>query len=135
MTAQQKPRGGSRPRLTHFEVRRGSVLRLRLAVADDALAEAGDELGALIKKIAPSTSTRVVAPPPALPAPAPGAITVASTAEEFDVSPEHRNDDVDFHARLRERLAEMFGSLCDTGLDDVLEIAREERARRADGGN
>ena len=56
----KKPRP-ARVRLTHFEIKRGDRLRLRIAVADDALAEVGDELGALIKKMAPGTQTAVEA--------------------------------------------------------------------------
>jgi hypothetical protein len=126
---------GTRPRLTHFEIRRGSTLRLRLSIADDALAGAGDELGALIKKIAPNAvSTSVIAPvapiPPAPimsappPAPETGMIKVTSVSH-----------DDEYHACLRERLTTMFSSLCDASLADALEIAGQERARRAEGGN
>lgn len=111
----------SRARLTHLEVRRGNNLRLRIAVADDALAELGDELGVLIRKIAPSTRTAIVAPPVADP-------------DDFIVSPTHANDDR-YHETLREHLTELFSSFCDRSLADALEIAREERARRAEGGN
>ncbi len=113
----KKPRR-PRVRLTHFEVRRGESLRLRVAVADDAVAEVGDELGALIRKVAPSAQTIAVDPEP-----------------EFVVSRLHADDDDDYHASLREHLAALFGSLCDAALADALEIAREERARRAEGGN
>ena len=109
-----------RVRLTHFEVRRGETLRLRIAVADDALAEVGDELGALIKRIAPSTRTTIVEP---------------ISESDFVVSQAHNEHDAVYHAQLRERLAELFSSLCDTGLQDALDIAREERDRRAEGGN
>ncbi len=113
----------ARVRLTHLEVRRGDALRLRIAVADDALAEIGDELGMLIKKIAPSTQTAVVA---VVPAPEP---------VDFVVSQAHAEHDGNYHATQREHLADLLVSLCDTGLADALEIAREERARRAEGGN
>lgn len=114
----------SRVRLTHLEVRRGSHLRLRIAVADDALAELGDELGALIKKIAPSTRTVIVEPPVPVPGP-----------NDFLVSPTHADDDESYHETLRGHLTELFSSFCDRSLADALEIAREERARRAEGGN
>ncbi len=112
-----------RVRLTHLEVRRGEALRLRIAIADDAIAELGDELGALIKKLAPSTQTSVV---PAAPQP-----------NDLVISRSH-DDDADnthYHANVREHLVELISSLCDTSLADALEIAREERARRAEGSN
>lgn len=109
-----------RVRLTHLEVRRGEALRLRIAIADDAMAEAGDELGALIKRISPSTRTGVVAerPPP-----------------DFVISPQYTDHDDAYHATCREHLAGFFSALCDTSLADALEIARVEYARRAEGGN
>ena len=109
-----------RVRLTHFEVRRGTTLRLRIAVADDALAEAGDELGALIKRIAPSTQTTILEPVP---------------ASDFIISRAHVEHDGDYHTKLREHLVELFTSFCDTALEDALDVAQSERARRADGGN
>jgi hypothetical protein len=118
---QKKASRRPRVHLTHFEVRRGDRLRLRIAVADDALAEVGEELGALVKKIAPSTQTTVI-PTPIDP-------------DDFVVSPQHNNDDATYHARLREHLTALIDSLCDESLADALEIAREERARRAEGGN
>jgi len=129
VSAAVKARSGARrdrrvrPPLTHFEVRRGGTLRLRLAIADDAIAEAGDELGALLRRIAPC---------PAAPA---ASQDVPAEMVDFVVTPEHPPDDAAYHAGLRERLAELFSSLCDTSLADALEIAREERARRAEGGN
>jgi hypothetical protein len=125
-----------RARLTHFEVRRGGVLRVRISIADDAIAEAGDELGALVRKVAPCAASRgVVAPEPVVTSQ--GAIAVVSSAppSDFVVSPEHGTDDESYHAGLRERLAELMGSLCDASLADALEIARQESARRAEGGN
>jgi len=110
----------SRVRLTHFEIRRGETLRLRIAVADDALSEVGDELGALIKRIAPATQTAVVEP-------------VAEP--DFVVSREHVEHDASYHAELRGHLADLFSSLCDTALQDALDAARQERDRRAEGGN
>jgi len=121
--AAERPRKKARPprvRLTHFEVRRGETLRLRLAVADDALAEVGDELGALIKRIAPSTQTSSVE---SIPEP------------DFVVSRAHVEHDTAYHAQLREHLVELFRSLCDTALNDALDVARNERDRRAEGGN
>lgn len=113
-----------RVRLTHFEIRRGESLRLRIAIADDAIAEVGDELGALIKRIAPSTRTAVVPPP-----------EPEFEADEFMISPRHANHDDNYHADLRAHLVELLGSLCDASLADALEIAREEQARRDEGEN
>ena len=123
MPAPQRPRKKARPprvRLTHFEIRRGETLRLRIAVADDALPEIGDELGALIKRIAPSTQTAIVEP-----VPEPG----------FVVSRAHAEHDAAYHAQLRDHLVELFSSLCDTALEDALDVARNERDRRSEGGN
>jgi hypothetical protein len=127
----KKPRG-PRVRLTHFEIRRGNILRLRIAINDDAIAEVGDELGALFRKIAPgAVSTSTVSN-----AVASGAIEVvlSEPPSEIIIMPQHTDDD-GYHAALRARLAELFGSLCDASLADALEVAREERARRVDGGN
>jgi hypothetical protein len=120
----RKREQASRVRLTHLEIRRGKNLRIRIAVADDALAEVGDELGALVKKIAPSTRTTTIAATPSEPDP-----------DDFVVSRMHADDDDAYHATLREHLAELISSLCDTALADTLKIAREESARRAEGGN
>ena len=119
-TAERSSRARRKPRvrLTHFEVRRGETLRLRIAVADEALAEVGDELGALLRRVAPSTRVAVVQPEP-----------------ELVVSREHSEHDVEYHEQLRGHLAELFGSLCDAALDDALDAARRERDRRAEGGN
>ena len=117
------PRRGPRVHLTHFEIRRGERLQLRIAIADDAVAEVGDELGALIKKIAPATRTAIVQAP----------LPVEAPAETILTSTQHDPNDPAYHAKLRGHLAELFGSLCDTALADALEIAREERARRAEG--
>jgi hypothetical protein len=121
-----------RVRLTHFEIRRGETLRLRIAVADDALAEVGDELGALIKRIAPSTRTTIVEPvhePDSVPD------LLATRGEDFVVSRAHVEHDAAYHAQLREHLVELFSSFCDTALEDALDVARNERDRRAEGGN
>lgn len=111
-----------RVRLTHLEIRRGETLRLRIAIADDAMAEAGDELGALIKRISPGTRTTVI-PEPVPPPP------------DFIILPQSVPHDAAYHAALRDHLAGFFGELCDTSLADALEIAREESARRSDGMN
>lgn len=117
MAKTQKKARGSRSRLTHFEVRRSGALRLRLAIADDALPCVGDELGALLKKIAPgAVATRAVN------APSRPVIVIPSEVEVY-------------HAELRARLTELFSSLCETSLSDALEIARREHARRAEGMN
>ena len=118
----KKTRGPRAPRvhLTHFEVRRGETLRLRIAIADDALAEVGDELGALIKRIAPSTRTSIIEPIP---------------EPDFLVSRAHVEHDAAYHDELRDHLVALFTSLCDTGLEQALDVARNERARRAEGRN
>jgi hypothetical protein len=126
----KKPRG-TRACLTHIEVRRGDVLRVRIAISDDALTEGGNELGALIRKIAPSTKPAVVAEP----------VVVADVqgadedVADFLISRQHTDDDGAYHAGVREHLAGLFSSLCDTSLADALALAREESARRAEGGN
>jgi len=63
-TRPRKRARGPRVQLTHLEVRGGETLLLRIAIANDALAEVGAELGALIKKIAPSTRTSIAVPTP-----------------------------------------------------------------------
>ena len=124
----KKPRG-PRVRLTHFEVRRGGTLRLRIAIADDALAEVGDELGALLRRIAPSTRTTatILDPVPDEPGWLP--------EPDFVVSRAHSEHDAGYHAQLREHLVALFTSLCDTALEDALDVGRHEHARRAEGGN
>jgi hypothetical protein len=117
--ARKKARG-SRVRLTHLEVRRGRNLRLKITVSDDVLAEFGNELGALINKISPGTQEQTSGGP---------------GPSEVVISREHSDNDGDYHASVREHLVDLFGSLCDTSLADALEIAREERARRTEGGN
>ena len=114
-----------RVHLTHIEVRRGAALRLRLAIADDAFAEVGDELGALLKKLAPGTSIRTLTPETGVPI----------EAEECVVTPEHDEDDLEYHAGLRARLTNLFSSLCDELLSAASEIARDERARRVARAN
>lgn len=119
--SRKKPRQ-PRVRLTHLEVRRGGALRLRIAIADDALAELGDEFGAFIKKLTHGTQTA-------------DAITSTPQQEEFVVSRVHPDDDTHYHANVREHLVGLFSALCDTSLADALEIAREERERRTEGSN
>jgi hypothetical protein len=122
----KKPRA-ARVRLTHLEVRRGATLCLRIAVADDTLAEVSDELGALIKKIAPSTP------------PSDGSVirsvVDAVESEDFLISRQHTGDDAVYHAGVREHLAGLCNVLCDESLADALEIVRAERDRRSEGGN
>jgi hypothetical protein len=123
MPVAERPRKKTRAprvRLTHFEIRHNKTLRLRIAVADDALAEVGDELGALIKRIAPSTQTTIVEPVP---------------EPDFVVSRAHVEHDASYHDQLREHLVVLFSSLCDTALEDALDVARNELDRRAEGGN
>lgn len=117
-----------RVRLTHFEIRRGETLRLRIAVADDVLADVGDELGALIKRIAPSTQTSIVQP-------VTEPIAEPVFQPDFIVSRAHVEHDASYHAELREHLVGLFSSLCDTALADALDVARNESDRRAEGGN
>ena len=116
---------GPRVRLTHMEIRRGDTLRLRIAVADDAMSDIGLELGALIKKIAPSAPAVAVMPEQ----------DVAEVVSEAFVSEVHAEHDHAYHANLRAHLAGLFTSLCDESLADALEIARQERDRRAEGSN
>jgi hypothetical protein len=123
--ARKKPRS-PRVRLTHFEIRRDKILRLRIAVSNDALAEVGEELSALIKRAAPSAQ-------PAQP-PQPTEATILEVSD-FAVTPQHAEHDDDYHAELRAHLTHLFSDLCDTGLETALDIARQERDRRAEGGN
>jgi hypothetical protein len=124
-----------RVRLTHFEVRRGDTVRLRVAVADDALAEIGDELGALIRRIAPSTQVTVVEPVEPIVTPITESVSDPVVGPELILSREHGEHDAVYHAELRDHLEALFGSLCDAALDDALDVARKERDRRAEGGN
>jgi hypothetical protein len=121
----RKKSHGPRGRFTHFEIRRGKALRLRITVANDALAEIGEELSALIKRVAPSPQPAQIVEQP----------TVIEPVSGFVVTPQHVEHDDTYHAELREHLADLFGTLCDTGLETALDIARQERERRADGGN
>lgn len=135
--SRKKTARSARVRLTHFEVRRGGTIRLRIAVADDALAEVGDELGALIRRVAPSTRVTVVEPVAtaiAEPVSEPVAEPVVQ-GPELILSREHGEHDAVYHAELRDHLEALFGSLCDTALDDALDVARKERDRRTEGAN
>ena len=120
--ARKKARTAPRVGFTHFEIRRGESLRLQVAVADDAFAEIGDELGALIKRMSPGTRTTIIEP-------------VSEPEPEFIVSQAHNEHDAAYHEQLRERLVELFSTFCDTSLEDALNIARNECARRAEGAN
>jgi hypothetical protein len=117
-----------RVRLTHFEIRRGETVILRIAVADDTLADVGDELGALVKRIAPSTRTEVVTP-------IVGQAPVPEPAPAFVFGQTHVEHDAAYHADLRSHLVDLFSSLCDAALEDALDVARQERDRRSDGSN
>lgn len=117
---EKKPRG-RRVRLTHLEVKRGDALCLRIAVADGALAEIGDELGALVRKLAPNVATANV--------------ETTSTGNEFVISQQHMENDDNYHGAVRTHLTALIGALCDESLEDALRITREERARRSEGGN
>lgn len=130
--APKKPRG-PRVHLTHFEIKRGERLRLRVAVADDALADVGDALGALIKRIAPGAQTSVVAE--AVVAEVEAVEAPPPHVEEIAISPQAQSDDPAYHEKLREYLTGLFCSLCDKGLAAALDIVREEWARRAEGAN
>ncbi len=93
-------------------------------------------MGALIKKVAPSTRTAII---PAGVEQADAVVEQADAAaigpEGFLVTPQHEGDPAAYHADLREHLTEFVGSLCDASLADALEIVRNERARRAEGSN
>jgi hypothetical protein len=118
--ARKKSAPRSRVRLTHFEIRRGDALRLRIAVSDETLADVGNELGALIKRVVPARE--VLVPEPVVEA-------------DVVISRAHAEHDGVYHAELREHLAALFGSLCDDALEEALDIVRQERERRATGEN
>ena len=120
----RKKARAARARLLHIEVRRGSALCLRVAIADDVMTEAGEELGALIKRISPGGEPAVAAEPGFV-AIEPGII----------VSREHLEHDSVYHAELRSHLVELFRSLCDSSLADAMDAVRQECDRRAEGGN
>lgn len=114
-----------RVRLTHLEVRSGTSLRLRLAIADEMLAEASEELGELIKRISPRDQ-----PEPPMD-PSEDFIITRAHSEEVDSYQAHSATDVHYHARVREQLSGIVGTLCDASLDDAIDIVKAERARRA----
>jgi len=118
-----------RVRLTHLEVRCGKSLRLRIAIADEVLAEVGDELGDLIKKTAPRTQ------PDAVPTASANFIITRAHADEADGYQAHAADDVHYHEKVREQLVEIIRALCDTSLSEALKIAKEEYGRRAESVN
>lgn len=101
---------------------------MRISIADDALGEVGDELGALLRKIAPSTVVTKIVGPEVSAAPE----VIAVSEDEFVVSPTHDDDDEAYHTGLRARLSELFSSLCDVALADAHVILRQESARRAE---
>src|SRR5437762_12403757 len=88
---QTRARKKSRPRvrLTHIVIHRGGNLRLRVAIADDAMAECGDELGTLVKKIAPSTQVSSIP---------------AVQTEADAIFATHETHDLDFHQNARAHL-------------------------------
>lgn len=108
-----------RVRFTHFEVRRGSVVQLKISVADEVVPEVSEELGALLRRIAPGDLGTPPSPE-----------TVVE--DQVVIDQEHPTDDEAYHATLRAQLTGMLSSLCDTSLDDIVEIARIERAKRAE---
>jgi hypothetical protein len=131
MPRSKKKPSRSRVPLTHLEVKRGDTLRMRISVADDAMAEVGDELGALLRKIAPGTKTSIIEAPIQ-----PEVVTEAtSLTMDIEISRHHNDDDDVYHATVHAQLVDFFGALCDQSLSDALEIVREERARRAEGRN
>lgn len=117
----------ARTRLIHIEVRRGNELCLRVAIANGVMADAGEELGALIKRISPGAEPAV--------ATATETVTDLSAVPGFLVTREHLEHDAVYHAELRTELTNLFASLCDNSLEDALDAARQERDRRAEGVN
>jgi len=104
-----------------------------MSVADDALAEVGDELGALVKKIVPGVRVATsVAPEQQLVSESQSHVPEHA---DFIISPQHDDNDAAYHETLREHMTALCGSLCDESLADVLKIARDESARRAEGRN
>lgn len=125
--ANTRPRSSKKTRaprvtLTHVEVRRGEALRLRVSVADDALSEIGNELGALIKRITPGAAHPQPDDAPLL-------------TSDFLFTRTHSEDDEAYHADLHDHLVDLFTALCDAGLEDAITSARNEQARRLEGAN
>lgn len=114
----RKKRG--RVRLTHVEVRRGSALRLRVAITEETYADVHEEFTALINRSA---------------LPALAATSENEIPDEFTFDRTHPEHDEHFHTEQRAYLVELFSVLCDTGLEDVINIAQHERGRRAEGTN
>lgn len=123
-----------RDRLIHIEVRRGEALCLRVAIAKGVMPEAGEALGALIMRISPGTAPAPAPVQATDPEPAPEAVVIGPDPG-FHVSRAHYEHDVAYHAELREHLVDLFGSLCDSSLEDALDVARQERDRRGEGAN
>jgi hypothetical protein len=92
---------------------------LRISVASDVFPEVSTELGALIQKLGSGGQTS----------------SASCEAESFVVEEQHSNDDVAYHANLRDHLSTLFSTLCDDSLVDALELASAERARRGEGCN
>ena len=117
-----------RARLVHIEVRRGDTLCLRVAIANGVMAEAGEELGALIRRISPGM-------PPIEVAAAGTSSEAVVIGHELLIGRAHSEYDDTYHADLRGHLVDLFRSLCDNALEYALEAARAERDRRAEGAN
>lgn len=117
--ASLRPRKTSQARVTRLEVRRGKNPLLKITVADSALPRIGNELGALLAKIAPGMQGS-----------APD-----SEPEDLVISSQHADDDAPYHAAVREHFTALFSSLCDVSLIDALDIARKEQARRTTESN
>jgi len=104
------------------------MLCLRVAIASSVMPEAGEALGALIRRISPGM-------PPI------EAVAADATSETVIMGPalligrEHNEYDDAYHAEVREYLGDLFRSLCDNALEDALAAARQERDRRAEGAN
>ena len=119
----KKPRR-KRHRFTHVEISRDGRRIFRVSVADDVMPDCGAELGALIQRISPGSSRRIMPQVEEI------------SADEVVVHSQHSPDDDAYHANARNAIRELVGSLCDPLLDDAIEMARGERERRlAEGGN
>ena len=120
-----------RTRLVHIEVKRGEALCLRVAIAHGVMHEAGEELGALIRRISPGMPPIEAAPVGA----PPETVETVVMGPELLIDRDHIEHDDVYHANLREHLVDLFRSLCDSALEDALTAARAERDRRAEGAN
>lgn len=134
MSLRRKKARSPRARLVHIEIRRGESLCLRVAIANEVMAEVGEELGALIKRISPSTAPAPAATVAATAEPIPDAVLIGPDPG-FTVTRAHYEHDATYHAELHEHLVDLFSSLCDSSLEDALDVARQERDRRAEGAN